>query len=239
LGRAFVALLLCGASELLLVATDAHAEPPYAEHDPIYLSGDANLGLHGLSGSGVTGGADIGADLFFRFRVLEAGAIVDAGGPVIGPGNRTAVAGLLGFGNHGDGSIGGDLLFEGGMHSYSGVGRACSVCDDPGGNGTVGFVGARAGITFQGPHETKTVLPVLGFWAWASADTSSALATYSFMTCSDFSSCSSVTKTASIGGAVEVGIAFRVGLDWHVNAHRHDADDGRPPPSTDTEDELP
>jgi hypothetical protein len=224
----------------LLIAKSAWAEPPSPERDPIYLSGDATVGFHGLSGLGVTGGVDFGLDLLARFRIIEAGLVLDAGGPLLGPGNRTVVGGLVGLGSHGDGAVGGDLLFEGGMHIYSGVGLTCLLCGDPGASGAVGFVGARAGLTFQGRHERNPTLLVLGLWAWADVDTSTKLVSYTYLPACGLFNCptQSVTNSALVGGAFEIGLAFRVGFDVQLNARQFDRDrdkDSVPSPAWDDE----
>jgi hypothetical protein len=208
----------------------------------MYLSGDLIAGFHAASGENISGGPDLGLDLLFRFRILEAGLLLDTGGPIFGSGNRSVAGGLLGLGSHGDGPFGGDLLLEGGAHTYSGIG-SCGFCfdGDAGAGGSVGFVGARAGLTVQQRHEHKPWLLTMGLWAWADVDTSSRQVTYTYVpTCLLDCTATPVTQTVAIGGVFEVGLAFRIGFDVQVNARQFARDDDKGSvPSSSWDDERP
>ena len=199
----------------------ARAEPGASDW---HFLADGSVGGFGRPGSTAVelgSGMDLGIAGLLGWRFLEIGAAARAGGLLIVPASRTAVAGLAGFGTHG-GAFGGDLLFEGGLHDYSAIG-ACGIClfaQDPGASGTTPYLGLRAGFTYRLPERPPGAgrpVAVGGMWLFISRDTSTEWVTYSVP-----GLFSSTQETQRIGGALEIGISLRVAGDWELGGARGD-----------------
>jgi hypothetical protein len=157
---------------------------------------------------------------------MEMGAQLNLGAqvPLLSPAERLGVGGLAGIGLHGS-PFGGELLLEGGLHSYSGIG-GCTIClfgPDPGASGSSPYVGLRTGFTFQ-PARQSELRPntpfVIGLWLYANMDTTTEWVTYTTPGWFSLpgSPAAPVPQTERIGGTYEWGIALRVGFDWNVSA---------------------
>jgi hypothetical protein len=215
LSRSFAALTLLA---LTALTSTAHADPlpaeapdPPASGKPIFL--DVAFGAGGVSSSNASfgGGPAIGATLLFRYSMIEAGATVDAASQVLSPTSRVDVGGLVGVGSQEWSFVGGDLLLEGGVRSYQGMGGCSFLCNYPGVSGSVPYVGLRAGATLHPIHTPSTVF-VGGLWFYVSRDLASQSQTFAYSGQGLFGP-ESGTQTVAIGGATEFGVNLRLGWD--------------------------
>lgn len=234
-------LLAAGFAVLVLAPVPAHADeassPPVTAATasqeaaappvtapirlPFYVSADVGPG-------GSSQGVSLGGDLLFRWRYVELGGALSARAKVLEPETLVAASLLVGLGSHGDAVVGGDLLFECGLHEYAGVGAVPADQDGAGGSGTSGargeipYLGLRAGLTFHAPHTDQRLLVFVGgVWIIANWDTSQ-----QFVPLSALATGTSATPTQwiqRVGGESEVGLLMRFGFDFQFF--------GQPPPS--------
>jgi hypothetical protein len=203
---------------LTALTSTAHADPlpaetpdPPASGKPIFL--DVAFGAGGVSSSNASfgGGPAIGATLLFRYSMIEAGATADAATEGLSPANRVDVGGLVGVGSQEWSFVGGDLLLEGGVRTYEGMGGCSFLCNYPGVSGSVPYVGLRAGATLHPIHTPSTVF-VGGLWFFVSRDLASQSQTFAYSGQGLFGP-ESGTQTVAIGGATEFGVSLRLGWD--------------------------
>ena len=157
----------CGLAALTILALTAptrtaHANPLPAEtpdspapEKPIFIDVAAGAGWVSSSNASFGGGPAIGATLLFRYSIIEAGATADAATQLLSPASRVDVGGLVGVGSQERSFVGGDLLLEGGVRTYDGMGGCSFLCNYPGVSGSVPYVGLRAGATLHPIHTSE------------------------------------------------------------------------------------
>jgi hypothetical protein len=215
LSLGLVALTL---TALAALTRTAHADPlpaetpdPPAPGKPIFVDVAAGAGWVSSSNASFGGGPAVGATLLFRHSMLEAGATVDAATQLLSPASRVDVGGLVGVGSEEWSFVGGDLLLEGGVRSYGGMGGCSFLCNYPGVSGSVPYVGLRAGATLHPIHTRSTVF-VAGLWLFVSRDLASQSEMFAYSG-QGLLGPQSGTQSVVIGGATELGLSLRLGWD--------------------------
>jgi hypothetical protein len=203
---------------LLALTGTAHADPlpaetpnPPAPGKPVFVDVTAGAGFVSSSNASFGGGPAIGATLLFRHSMIEAGATVDAATQLLSPASRVDVGGLVGVGSQEWSFVGGDLLLEGGVRTYDGMGGCSFLCNYPGVSGSVPYLGLRAGATLHPIHTRSTVF-VGGLWLSVSRDLASQSQTFAYSG-QGLLGPESGTHTVAIGGATEFGVNLRLGWD--------------------------
>jgi hypothetical protein len=107
------------------------------------------------------GGLLIGGSLLYRHHVVAVGALAEGGTQIFGY-SYGGIAALGGFALRPSNQLRFELLGSLGMHQYSGVGRGL-LSEDPGADGSSGYVGARAGASWLfGARATRFQLGMHG-----------------------------------------------------------------------------
>lgn len=192
----------------------SEAPPPKVPSTPTFVSVAFDIGGVSSSNSSYQGGPEIGATILFRRWMLEAGPTLNGGAQFLSPTSRADLGLLLGVGTQALSVVGGDLLLEGGIRHYSGMGGCSILCNYSGVSGDTAYIGLRAGVTLHPFHVPRTVF-VGGLWFFVSRDLSSQLVGLDSSGSGLFGPTSG-SGTVVIGGATEFGVSVRLGWDTRL-----------------------
>lgn len=209
-----LALVLADETKLAQAQENQREPPPLAVPTPTFIDVAFDIGGVSSSNNSYQGGPEFGATILVRRWMLEVGPTANGAAQFLSPTSRSDAGLLLGVGTQALSFIGGDLLLEGGIRHYSGMGGCSFLCNYSGVSGDVPYIGLRAGATLHPFHEPRTVF-VGGLWFFLSRDLTSRLVGFDYSGSGLFGPTSG-SETVAIGGATEFGLAIRLGWDTRL-----------------------